>query len=71
MDEVLQPAGIISSSGRRESLDPLAEHERWHMRVKQLLIEADYAKSRGQWKKAQDLLFEVSQITRKYYTKRF
>jgi hypothetical protein len=39
------------------------EYPQWRLRIKQLLSEANYAKEKGQWKKAQNLLFEARQIT--------
>jgi hypothetical protein len=69
MDKILHPITITSESVYPESSDSVSKRQWWHMRIKQLLLEAETAKSRGQWKKAQALLFEVSKITRNYYDK--
>jgi hypothetical protein len=59
MADVLEPVSIPG-----EPLDRISEHQLWHMKIKQLLREAEYAKEKGQWGKAQRLLFEVTQISR-------
>jgi hypothetical protein len=43
------------------------EYKHWSLRIKILLKESEIAKQKGQWKKAQDLLFEARKITRDFH----
>jgi hypothetical protein len=69
MGEVFLPLTFASKSGYRNTDDPAMEYPQWWLRIKQLLCESNYAKEKGQWKKAQDLLFEAGQIARDHHLK--
>jgi hypothetical protein len=47
-------------------MDNSTEYQQWTLRVKVLLKEAGLARQKGQWKKAQDLLFEARKVTRNF-----
>jgi hypothetical protein len=46
------------------------EYQSWHLRVELLIKQAADAKEKGQWKKAQDLLFEARKIARVFQLNR-
>jgi hypothetical protein len=48
----------------RETGDTSEKSEHLYRKIKQLLKESDDAKEKGHWKKAQDLLFELSKLTK-------
>ncbi len=70
IEEVLRPVTDALESYRPKPVDPVIEYQRYYMRMKQLVREAEYAKETGQWKKSQDLLFEVCRMTNDYCNKR-
>jgi hypothetical protein len=47
-----------------ESMVASDQREELHKRIQQLLKESSAAKEKGQWKKAQDLLLQLTKITR-------
>jgi hypothetical protein len=65
MDELLSPV----NPGNKESNHPTPEYQQWHARIKQLLMEAEYAREKGEWKKAEDLIIEASNTTRDFCDK--
>jgi hypothetical protein len=66
MDKTLQTGA--GATGRelalKEAIDTSAQQEQLHENIKQLLKEYNDAKDKGQWKKAWDLLLELSKLTR-------
>jgi hypothetical protein len=66
MDETLQfdTSPIGRQSALREAIDVFGDHEKLSKKIKQLLNESNDAKNKGQWKKAQDLLFELQKVTK-------
>jgi hypothetical protein len=47
-----------------EAMGAFDQKEQLHKRIQQLLKESSEAKEKGQWKKAQDLLLQLTKITR-------
>ncbi len=70
MDEDLRSFTIATEPYNKGAIDSLSEYQRWYMRMKQLIREAEYAKVNGQLKKAQDLFSEVRKITKEFCDKR-
>jgi hypothetical protein len=66
MDGIVQPNAIASKLEPvlEEAVDASDQPEKLQERIKQLLKESCEAKEKGQWKKAWDLLIELSEITR-------
>ncbi len=58
---------ITSESGYGKMSDPVMAYEQWWTSIKQLLREANYAKERGHWQKAQALMFEARQTARSFH----
>jgi hypothetical protein len=66
MDEILQfSSGAIKRHiALKEANTASDQHEKLCERIRQLLRESNGAKEKGHWKKAHDLLLELSKITR-------
>jgi hypothetical protein len=66
MDKILQiGAGATKRElAMKEGIDASDQHEELYKRIKQLLKESNDAKVKRQWKKAWDLLLELSKLTR-------
>ena len=61
------PANTVSSKTDSDvTLDPISEYQSWHMQMKILVREAEYAKETGQWQKSRDLLYKVDTMTREF-----
>jgi hypothetical protein len=58
---------MASRPGYLDIDDPVIAYQQWWMRIKQLLKESEDAKEKGQWKKAQDLLFTARQTARSFH----
>jgi hypothetical protein len=54
----------------KEYMDNYTEYQRWSLRAKILFKEADLARQKGQWKKAQDLLFEARKVNKEFLLNR-
>jgi hypothetical protein len=48
----------------KDAIDTSDQREQLHQKIRQLLKESQDAKDKGQWKKAWDLLNELSKLTR-------
>jgi hypothetical protein len=70
MDQALYPMSVESETFPQEQMDSVTEYQQWYMRMKMLVRESQSAKENGEWKKAQDLLHEVSVMTREYCDRR-
>jgi len=66
LDGIVQPnaIAIIREPVLKEAIGASDQPGKLHERIKQLLKESCEAKEKGQWKKAWDLLIELSKITR-------
>ena len=66
MDRIVQSGA--GSAEQRLDLDGINEefnqYEQVHTKMKQLFEEANDAKDKGQWKKAQNLLFEAWKLAK-------
>jgi hypothetical protein len=66
MDEIINPADVDLEKeiALKESIEAFAQHDHMNWNIKQLLKEANDAKEKGQWEKAQKILWELRKITR-------
>jgi hypothetical protein len=66
MDKILQiGAGATKQElALKGGIDASDQREQLYKKIKQLLKESNDAKDKGQWKKAWDLLIELSTLTR-------
>jgi hypothetical protein len=66
MDEIVQSimAVVEREHAIKEAGDASDQSAHLYKRIRQLLRESNDAKEKGHWNKAQDLLLELSKITR-------
>jgi predicted RNA-binding protein associated with RNAse of E/G family len=64
MNEISRYGVTEGEHALEEAIIASDQHEKRYQRIKQLLKESNEAKEKGQWKKAQGLLLELSKLTR-------